>query len=102
MLLNIGGSLIKRQTLRIPKNTRKFYLWDSAALGSTMQSTAQIVHNIEKQSSEQDIPIHLLGNTTLPMFLLHEICEHYTIMYNRLLKEQLLITANPPSNNNLH
>ena len=91
-----------RQTLRVPKNRLKFNLWDSAALNDTMQKAAQIVYNIEAEAEKQDKSIHRLGNSTVPMFLLHEICEHYTIMYNRLLKEQLLITANPPSNNTLH
>lgn len=78
--------MTKRQTLRIPRNRRKFNLWESDSLNNTMQKAVQIVYNIETEAEKQNESIHLLGNSTIPMFLLHEICEHYTIMYNRLLK----------------
>jgi hypothetical protein len=94
--------MTSRQTLRVPKNRRKFNLWESDSLNNTMQKAVQIVHNIETEAEKQNESIHLLGNSNVPMFLLHEICEHYTIMYNRLLKAELLITANPSSNDNLH
>ena len=91
-----------RKTLNIPKNARKFNLWQSNGLNETLQKTIQILHNIEEESLVNQIDIHRLGETTIPVHLMYEICEAYSVLYNKLLKEQLLITANPQTNNNYH
>lgn len=91
-----------RNTLVIPKNPRKFNIWESNSLNETLQKTTQILYNIEEQAVKNDIDIHNMGDTAVPVHLMYEICEAYSILFNRLVKEQLLITANPQSNNNFH
>jgi hypothetical protein len=94
--------MANRKTLTIPKNPRKFSIWESDALNETLQKTYQLVHNIDKLSADNEVDIHVMEDTNIPVHLLYEICEAYNILYSRLLKEQLLVTANPKSNNNLH
>ena len=91
-----------RKTLVIPKNPRKFNIWESNGLNETLQKTVQILHNIEEEALKSEVEIHDMGDTAIPVYLMYEICEAYSILFNRLIKEQLLITANPQSNNNFH
>ena len=91
-----------RKTIVVPKNPRKFNIWESNGLNETLQKTVQILRNIEELSVKNEVDIHNMGDTSIPVHLMYEICESYSILFNRLLKEQLLITANPKSNNNLH
>ena len=79
--------MAQRKTLNIPKNPRKFNIWQS---------------NIETEAVKKDVDIHNLGETSIPVYLMYEICEAYNVLYNKLVKEQLLITANPQSNTTLH
>jgi hypothetical protein len=94
--------MANRKTLNIPKNPRKFNIWESDALNETLQKTHQLVYNIEDLSVKNDVDIHVMEDIKIPVHLLYEICEAYNILYSRLLKEQLLVTANLNSNNNLH
>jgi hypothetical protein len=102
MLFTTGRTMARRQTLKIPKNPRKFNIWESNGLNEILQNTHQLLANMDTLSIEQDLHIHELGTMNMPIHLLYDICEAYGILYNKLLKEQLLITANPIQNNNYH
>ncbi len=94
--------MTKRKILRVPKNPRKFKIWDSDHLNKVAQKAAQIVYNIEQLSEEEGTYIHELPSTQLPTHLVYEVCEAYVAMYQKLLKEQLLITGNPDTHPHLH
>lgn len=94
--------MAERKTLNIPKNPRKFNIWQSNGLNETLQKTVQILYNIETEAIKKDVDIHNMGDTHIPVHLMYEICEAYNVLYNKLVKEQLLITANPQSNSTLH
>lgn len=94
--------MIKRKSLTVPKNPRKCNIWDSAFYNELLNNTVQITHNIDKVSKETNIPISSMKPLLLPAHLVYEICEGYTQMYNKLLKEQLLVTANLKSNPIIH
>ena len=94
--------MASRKTLHIPRNPRKFNIWQSNGLNETLQKTVQILYNIEVESLRNEVDIHNMGETTIPVHLMYEICEAYSVLYHKLIKEQLLITANPQSNNNYH
>lgn len=93
---------MKRKQLKVPKNPRKYNIWDSDSLNSTAQKAIQLIHNIEEVSQETNTFIHELPPSRMPMELVYEVCEAYISIYNKLLRENLIITANPESNNNLH
>ena len=97
-----GRIMAQRKTLNIPKNPRKFNIWQSNGLNETLQKTIQILYNIETESLKNEVDVHNMGETSIPVHLMYEICEAYSVLYNRLLKEQLLITANPKTNDNYH
>lgn len=92
----------KRITLNIPKNPRKYNIWESGQLGSTMEKCAQILANFDKAIQEDEVYPSDMSNIGVPASLLFEIAESYVQMYEKLLKEQLIITGNPVANNNIH
>ena len=92
----------KKGTLKIPKNPRKYNIWDSSQLSSTMEKCSQILANFEEVRKLRDVYPSDMDNVSVPAELLYEITESYVTMYDKLLKEQLLITGNPQSNYNIH
>lgn len=94
--------MAKDKTLRVPKNKRSFNIWESKALNETLQKTTLILNNIDKVVEEEGYDKITLGTSVTPVVLLYEICEAYNILYEKLLKEQLIKTANPKSDNNVH
>ena len=94
--------MINKKTLKIPKNPRKYNVWDSSYLNSMTEKCAQIVANIDKIAEDEGVYPNELGSIDMPVDLIYEVCESYVIMYEKLLKEHLLITANPQENPNIH
>lgn len=92
----------KRSTLRIPKNPRKHNLWESSQLNTTMNKCVQLLANFNKMAEENSVYPSDLDTLNLPASLVYEICEGYVVMYEKLLKEQLLITANPKQHPLIH
>lgn len=92
----------KRITLRIPKNPRKYNIWESDQLNSTMEKCAQLLSNFNKVAEETGTYPSDIDTLSIPAHLVYEICESYVVMYEKLLKEQLLITGNPVANLNIH
>lgn len=92
----------KKLALRIPKNPRKYNIWESTALASTMEKCMQITANFHQAIKEDDVYPSDMDNVNIPASLMFEICESYVVMYEKLLKEQLLITGNPEANHNIH
>lgn len=92
----------KQSTLRIPKNPRKYNLWKSTQLNSTMNKCMEILANFNKIAETNEVYPSDLDNLNIPATVVYEICEGYVVMYEKLLKEQLLITANPQTNLNIH
>lgn len=94
--------MAKDKTLTIPKNKNKLKLWQSAHLNQTMQTAVELLASVQTVSDSADTSPEKIGVVGVPAYLLYEICEGYIIMYEKLLKEQLLITANPKSNPVIH
>lgn len=94
--------MAKDKTLRVPKNKRSFNIWESKALNETLQKTTLILNNIDKVAEEEGYDKITLGTSAVPVVLLYEVCEAYNILYEKLLKEQLIKTANPKIDNNIH
>jgi hypothetical protein len=94
--------LINKKTLKVPKNPRKYNVWDSSYLNSMTEKCAQIVANIDSMADKEGLYPNELGSIEFPVELIYEVCESYVIMYEKLLKENLLITANPQTNPNIH
>ena len=92
----------KRRQLIVPRNPRKINLWESASASSTVEKATQILHNIERISLEMEMLPNELPNSSIPVTLLQELCENYLFLYSKCLKEQLLITGNPESNDKIH
>lgn len=92
----------KRKTVIVPKNPRKANVWESSSVFSTVEKASQILYNIQNISEVTgDLP-NEMPDTEVPVILLQELCENYLFMYQKLLKEQLLITANLSTNPNIH
>lgn len=81
---------------------RAFRIWDSAVLYDLMVKSAQIKQNIEKISKIHNKELPDLGTTDVPVELLYEICTGYQAMYEKLLKEHLLVSANPKQHPLIH
>lgn len=73
---------------------RAFRIWDSAFLYEIMVNTAQIKQNIERIAELKNQELSELGAQEVPLELLYEICVGYQQVYDKLLKEHLIVTAN--------
>lgn len=81
---------------------RAFRIWDSSFLYDIMVKSAQIKQNIETISIKTNKELPELGSTDVPVELLYELCVGYQQMYDKLLKEHLLVSANPKQHPLIH
>lgn len=94
--------MTKEKTLKLPKNKRSMPIWQSDALHDTLQKTTQMLYNMDEVAKAEGLDRIQMGVAPVPVALLYEICEGYNILYDKLLKEQLIKAANPQTNQNIH
>ena len=71
-----------------------FRVWESSQLYEIMVKSSQIQHNIETLSSAKQLEISDLGTTDIPISTLYNLCLGYTAIYEKLVKKELIATAN--------
>jgi len=74
------------------RNRRAFKLWDSAYLYEAMQEAVNIRSNIDKAAEVEMPPEGAIA--AIPISLLYHLADAYIDAYDRLLKEELIKTAN--------
>ncbi len=75
-------------------------LWDSTAAALGLKHALQIKENIEELCYENKTIPSELPESLLSTDLLYNLVSCYTIMYSRILDDDLLKTANPKTNFN--
>lgn len=92
----------KQRHILVPKNPRKANIWESESVFKTVEKATKILDNIEVLVEDTNKLPHEMAPVEVPVILLQELCENYLFLYNKLLKENLLIMGNPKSNPNIH
>lgn len=80
------------------KSSRKFRFWDNNALFQVFEQVIQIKGLIEAKCDEQNGP-ESLPMSVIPTDVLYDIAACYEAMYEKLLKEELLVAGYPKSTN---
>jgi hypothetical protein len=76
------------------KNKRKFRLWDSKTIYTSLEHVTELMTKIEGKCDEntelEDLPMSII-----PTAMLYYIAASYEAMYDKLLDESLIHSGNP-------
>lgn len=80
-------------------NQRKLRIWDAKALYTLLGTCIEFRTTIEEMMAESD---GSLPPSVVPTDMLYNIVAAYEVMYDLLLKEQLIKTGNPKPTTTIH
>lgn len=84
------------------KSRRKFRFWDNHFLFQTLQQALQVKDKVEEKCEEQQINPQDLPMSLVPTQVLYNIACCYEAMYEKLMKEELLVAGYPKSTKSYH
>lgn len=76
------------------KNKRSFRIVDSRDIHKTLELTVQFQNKIEEACLQYGVNPSDMPNSVLPTNILYEIVASHNIMYDKLLAEELIYSAN--------
>lgn len=84
------------------KSRRKFRFWDNHFLFQTLQQTTQVKEKVEAKCQAEQISPEELPMSLVPTHILYNIVCCYEALYEKLLKEELLVAGYPKSTKSYH
>lgn len=80
----------------------KFRIWDSIQIHETVKNSIEFRTKIEQICLDNNKSVDELPDSLVPTNILYMLVASNEAMYNKLLEQELIKTANPKYNLNIH
>lgn len=84
------------------KNPRAFRIWESDILNQTMVLAMEIQARIEETSKKDGLPLEEMNPSMMSSHSLYVLTDSYLALYNALMREGLIRTANLTNHPQIH